>query len=126
MRILLSVMVLGCLMLAGCAHNRPAQTQAGFASLPSSPYSDAASNQKLIITPETGLTGKVVRVNSTDRFVVLNFPIGHLPVLDERLNVYRLGLKVGEVKVTGPQMDDNVVGDLVAGDANVGDEVRDR
>ena len=126
MRILLAVMVLGSLMLAGCAHKRPAQAQAGFASLPSSPYPEGASNQKLIITPETGLTGKVVRVNTTGRFVVLNFPIGHLPVLDERLNVYRLGLKVGEVKVTGPQMDDNVVGDLVAGDANIGDEVRDR
>ena len=57
---------------------------------------------------------------------MLNFPIGHLPSADQQLSIYRLGLKVGEVKVTGPQMDDNVVGDLVAGDAAAGDEVRDR
>ncbi len=77
------------------------------------------------MTPATGLTGKVVRTNSAARFVVLNFPIGHLPALDQRMTLYRQGLKVGEVKVTGPQLDDNVVADLVTGEAQVGDEVRD-
>jgi len=72
------------------------------------------------------LVGKVVRFNSEGRFVVLNFPIGHLPGVDQRLNVYRQGLKVGEVKVTGPQRDDNTVADIVAGEAQVGDEVRDK
>jgi hypothetical protein len=42
------------------------------------------------------------------------------------MNVYRRGLKVGEVKVTGPQRDDNIVADITAGEAAVGDEVRDR
>jgi hypothetical protein len=82
--------------------------------------------QKLIVTPEKALTGKVAFVNSTSRFVVLNFPIGHLPALEQRLNLYRGGLKVGEVKVTGPQYDDNIVADLVGGDSEVGDQVRDR
>lgn len=40
--------------------------------------------------------------------------------------VYRDGLKVGEVKITGPTRDNNTVGDLVSGVANKGDEVRDR
>ncbi len=85
----------------------------------------AGGKQGLIVTPETRLLGKVVRVNASGRFVVLNFPIGHLPALEQRLNVYHLGLKVGEVRVTGPQLDDNVVADLVAGNATAGDEVRE-
>ena len=31
-----------------------------------------------------------------------------------------------EVKITGPQLDENIVADIVAGDAEAGDEVRDR
>ena len=47
-----------------------------------------------------------------------------MPSLDQRLSLYRKGLKIGEVKVTGPQQDDNMIADLVAGEAEVGDEVR--
>ena len=83
-------------------------------------------NQKLIVTPGSSLVGKVAFVNTTARFVVLNFPIGHLPALEQRLNIYRSDLKVGEVKVTGPQYDDNIVADLLAGDSAIGDQVRDR
>ena len=43
---------------------------------------------------------------------------------EQRLNLYRRGLKVGEVKVTGPAREDNIVADLVAGEAEVGDEAR--
>jgi hypothetical protein len=123
MRRLVPALLAGMLVLAGCAHKK------GTSAVPSNPAPlprSAQGKQKLIVTPDTALVGKVVRVNTSGRFVVLNFPIGHLPALDQRLNVYRLGLKVGEVKVTGPQMDDNIVGDLVAGDALAGDEVRDR
>jgi hypothetical protein len=41
-----------------------------------------------------------------------------------RLNVYRHGLKVGEVKITGPQQEDNTVGDIASGEVEVGDELR--
>jgi hypothetical protein len=34
-------------------------------------------------------------------------------------------LKVGEVRVSGPQRDDNIVADLVTGTAAAGDEVRE-
>ena len=40
--------------------------------------------------------------------------------------VYRDGLKVGEVKISGPTRDNNTVADLISGVANKGDEVRDR
>ena len=68
--------------------------------------------------------GKVAVVNTPARFVVLNFPLGKMAAVDQRLNLYRRGLKVGEVKVTGPQREDNIVADLVAGEAEVGDEAR--
>lgn len=85
-----------------------------------------ASSQQLIVTPENGLTGKVEMVNQNARYVVLSFPIGHLPAMEQRLNVYRRGLKVGEVKVSGPQIEDNVVADIIEGDSSPGDEVRDK
>ena len=71
-------------------------------------------------------SGKVVKVNATARFVVLSFPVGHLPAMEQRLNVTRRGLKVGEVKITGPQQEENIVADIVAGDAEEGDEVIDK
>jgi hypothetical protein len=84
----------------------------------------AATNQKLIVTPENSVVGKVATVNQTAGFVVLSFPVGHVPAVDQRLSLYRRGLKVGEVKRTGPQIDENVVADVVAGDSDVGDEVK--
>lgn len=78
------------------------------------------------VTPEEGLHGRVASVNTGLRFVVLTFPIGQMPPVDDHLNVYRNGNKVAELKVTGPQRDDNTVADIVSGDAIAGDEVRER
>ena len=80
----------------------------------------------LTVTPDNPLVGKVATVNSAGRFVVLSFPVGHLPALEQRLTVNRRGKKIGEVKITGPQLDENVVADIVDGEAEAGDEVRDR
>jgi hypothetical protein len=79
-----------------------------------------------IVTPDSSLTGKVVSFNTTARFVVLNFPSHQMPNKGQQLFLYRAGLKVGEVKVTGPQNDDNIVADLVSGEVKAGDDVRDR
>jgi hypothetical protein len=49
-----------------------------------------------------------------------------MPSVDQRLFIYRRGLKVGEVKITGPQRDHNIVADLSQGEAQAGDEARDR
>ena len=106
----------------GCGHQNTAAPKPG--REPN--YYASSSNHTLIVTPDKALIGKIVTVNAAARFVVLNFPIGHLPQIEQQLNVYRLGLKVGEVKVTGPQRDDNIVGDVTAGDVALGDEVRDR
>jgi sulfur relay (sulfurtransferase) complex TusBCD TusD component (DsrE family) len=49
-----------------------------------------------------------------------------MPKLEQTLFLYRDGMKVGEVKITGPQRENNIVADLVAGEAQVGSEVRDQ
>ncbi len=81
---------------------------------------------KPVVTPEKGLIGTVASANTTARFVVLNFPVGRLPAVEQRLQVYRSGLKVGELKVSGPQLDDAIVADITAGEAKAGDEVREQ
>ena len=79
-----------------------------------------------IVTPDTGVSGKVSRYNDAGRFVVLNFPVAQVPAIGKKLFLYRNNLKVGEVSVTGPQRDDHIVGDLTTGEAQVGDEARDK
>ncbi len=113
--------MLASLIVCGCAHPK------GGARVANRPAAKPAQpDQKLILTPDTALVGKVIRTNPAGRFVVMSFRIGQLPSLDQRLYAYRLGLKTGEIKVTGPQLDDKVVGDITAGDVQPGDEVRDR
>lgn len=83
------------------------------------------SDGKPVVTRiETG-SGRIAWVNSDLRFVVLDFALKPVPAVDRRLSVYRGVRKVGEVKVTGPAREGNIAADLVAGEALVGDEVRD-
>ena len=106
-----------------------APTAAAKASGSSRPKASGARNSPistLIVTPMPVLTGRVTSYNAPGRFVVLNFPVGHLPQLEQRLDVYRQGIKVGEVKVTGPQRDDHIVADVTQGEVEAGDEVRGR
>ena len=81
---------------------------------------------KPIVTPDVSLSAKVVSVNMVGRFVVLSFPPDNMPKVGQPLFLYRAGLKVADVKVTGPQQENNIVADLVSGEAQVGDTVRDQ
>jgi len=96
------------------------------AAKPKSPSARNSSASALIVTPNPVLTGRVTSFNAVGRFVVLNFPIGHLPALEQRMNIYRQGVMVGEVKITGPQRDDHIVADVTTGEVQPGDEVRER
>ena len=79
-----------------------------------------------IVTPAQGRAGRIASVHSTSQFVVITFPVGiPLPPAERRLNVYRAGLKVAEVKVNALSIDVNTVADIVAGECEVGDEVRE-
>jgi len=84
----------------------------------------AGSAKQPVLTPDLRLTGTVVSVNPVGRFVVLRFPGGRLPAVGQPLAVYRDGLRVGELKVTGPQREEHIVADITAGEVRVGDEVR--
>ncbi len=118
-------------LLAGCAVPTPDATGSGTRRKPAGSFKSAAvgTNQKAGSKPEVTLDeavlGTVVSVNPALRFLVMDFPIRRLPVLDQRLNVYRNGQKVGEVKVTGPGRDTTIAGDIMLGEAQVGDEVRE-
>jgi hypothetical protein len=80
--------------------------------------------QGLIVTPGGNLPGSVISVNPTARFAVLRFPIGQMPPLNQRMSAYRQGLKVADLKISGPQRDIHTVADVVAGECRIGDEVR--
>lgn len=90
----------------------------------SSATNTPAATLNPIVTPDNSLSAKVAAYNSVGRFVVLSFPVGPMPGMNQIMFLYRNGLKVGEVRITGPQQDNNVVADLVTGTAQAGDEVR--
>jgi hypothetical protein len=127
MRIVLLVLILSVLVVTGCAGKKAADhafSAQPYAGASVAPGSTSASSQPPVVAPETPLVGRVVLVNPTAQFVVLNFPIGRMALVDQRLDLYRKGIKVGEVRVSGPQRQANIVADLVAGKAEVDDEAR--
>ena len=123
-----AALVLVAILLFGCAHEKASTPQyAEFPKTASAAHpspapgtaSESSPSQKLIVTPTEGLTGKVSKVNPNLRFVVLTFPIGQMPDLNRIMNLYRQGLKVGEIKITGPQRNDSIVADIKIGRAHV-------
>ena len=97
---------------------------AGCGTSKSSSGNTKPAKSTTIVTPGDGLTGRVSLVNKSSRYAIVNFPVGRLPASGQLLAIYRNGLKVGEVKVNGPQMDNLVSADLVTGDCRSGDEAR--
>jgi hypothetical protein len=128
MKIWVLVLLAALAVLPGCAGRKAggSSPQARFSETAGVPGPTPQPSPTLIVTPANALIGKVARVNPKGRYVVLNFPVGHLPAVEQNLDVYHLGLKTGEVRVTDLHLDDNVVADLTAGQALAGDEVRDK
>jgi hypothetical protein len=121
--------MLGVIFSSGCFWRRSQNAHPGAATgsaAVSTATNAASAHNKLIVSPENGLNGTVASANANLRFVVLSFPVGRMPAMDQRLSVYRQGLKVGEVRITGPVRDNNIVADIVAGEAQKDDEVRDK
>jgi hypothetical protein len=132
-------------LVSGCASRRPGATpEKQTAVEPASTESTAAprkspktkppadptaaklsvTNENAVLTVTDATGGRVASVNPVLRFVVVDFILKKMPVIDQRLGVYRQGQKVGEVRITGPERGGNIVADLVVGEAQVGDEVR--
>ena|SRR5437867_3523581 len=117
-----SLLLAGVLGLAGCAPHRSGRV------VETAPAGEAATPKSaaVIVTPAQNDPGRIASVNSTARHVVITYPVGvPLPALERRLNVYHAGLKVAEVKVSKERLDVNVVADIVTGECQVGDEVRE-
>jgi hypothetical protein len=113
----LRALLLVVMLANGCAffHQQPKAAKAAPAAAPA------------IVTPDNTLTARVARYNSAGRFVVLSFPVNQMPKPSQSLFLYRNGMKVGEVKIDSSQQRDNlIVADLVTGEAQAGDEVRDK
>jgi hypothetical protein len=116
------------LALAGCVHEKPnpAKTTGPSQSLPPVRAVPGQTNKPTVtVVPAAGIKGKVAMANPSARHVIITFPLGQLPPLDRRFNVYRGGLRVGEVRITGPMRDIHIAADILAGDCQVGDEVRE-
>jgi hypothetical protein len=122
---LLACLSLAALSVSGCLSHR-APTRQSQSPPPTVSISTNAPEPEPIVTPDTSLSAKVVRYNSVGRFVVLSFPVGQMAQPGQTFFIYRAGMKVGEVKVTGPQRKNDVVADLTTGDAEAGDDVRDQ
>lgn len=104
-------------LAAGCGTKAP---KSGSDSSPG-----AATGTNRIVMPSNLTAGRVMMVNKVSRFVVLGFPMTAVPQIGQRLNVYRKGLKVAELKVTGPQEEGNTVADIVTGEVQTHDDVRE-
>jgi len=103
------------LLLSGCFFHRAANH-------PAAPV--AVQRPEPVIQPDLHATGKIAMVNTEAGFVIVSFPPGTMPVTGQYLDIYRNGLKVGGIKVTGPQRENDTAADIVTGDIRVHDEAR--
>jgi hypothetical protein len=104
--------ILCTLALAGCKHEPDLAVKPPVVS-------------KQSMTPLNRVVGHVIKLNSTLKYVLVEFPTGKLPVPNQRLSVYRMGEKVGEIIVSPQSRESTFAADIVNGDAQVGDEARD-
>src|SRR5206468_6604347 len=84
-------------LLAGCAVSKPdltasaAQTKRARSSKPAAVGRGQKIGSRQEVTLDEAVLGPVVSVNPALRFLVTAFPGRRLPVLEQRLNVYRNG-----------------------------------
>jgi len=76
------------------------------------------------VAPANDVMGKVVMVNETLRYVVVDFGFRRLPQPDQRLDIYRDGNKVAVIKISAHSRNSNYAADIVTGTVQAGDEVK--
>ena len=77
-----------------------------------------------VIAPVSAFSGRVVLVNGPLKYLVAEGTIGRLPPVEQRLNVYRDGQKVGEAVVSNQSRGANFAADISQGEVRVGDTLR--
>ena len=127
----LSALLVAALVGAGCAGTR--EQKDGTAKVAPtakvSPPPQLKSGKELptpapVIEPISVFSGKVVLVNAALKYTVVEGIIGRLPPVEQSLNVYRDGQKVGVIVVSNQARGANFAADLTQGEARVGDTVR--
>lgn len=114
------VLALGGAMLLGCRTPQPSDSAEESAANAVN-ESVTPVEQATAVTPSTGT---IASVNPGLRFVVVDFSFNPSPRVDQRMNVYRDGQKVGEIRISRQARNSIVAADITAGEARVGDEVR--
>ena len=117
MKLFVPTALVAAVLIAGCVKTGPGG--------PKKPVPEIAVKDEPVIRPVTKPIGRISSVNPVSRFVVITYPSAALPKNEQRLGIYREGRKVGEVKVTGPERDTITAADLISGEAELGDEVRE-
>jgi hypothetical protein len=84
----------------------------------------SVTNKNRVITLTDPWAGKVAFVNPEARFVILDYSLSQMPPAGRRLTVFRQGIRVGEVKISGQPQDGYIAADITAGDIQTGDETR--
>lgn len=122
----LPVLLVVILVGAGCAGTKGAKDGAAKPATKEKAKSSGKvqPNPAPVIQPVSAFSGKVVLVNAPLKYVVVEGTIGRLPPVEQSLNVYRDGQKVGVVVVSNQTRGANFAADLSQGEVRVGDTVR--
>ena len=112
------------LIVGGCKSVEESGEPAASGSAKALGVEAASPDARPVVRPVKMTVGRVVAVNTPLRFIIADFPAGPLPRLDEVLSVYRLDMKVAEIRVSGPYRGTTVAADITAGEAREGDQVR--
>lgn len=82
------------------------------------------TNNNRVITLADPWAGKVASVNQSARFVILDYSLSQMPPMGKRLGVYRKGVRIGEIRISGQPQNGYVAADITAGEILNGDETR--
>lgn len=127
----LVLILLAALALTGCRSARPGASPEPVDGKKKSPRPAQGSTRgpravdaPIQVTPVMEGVTRIVFVNSALRYVVIDFFLNPLPQVDQRMSAYRGGLKVAELKISRESTGSHVAADILAGEVQVGDEVR--
>lgn len=85
----------------------------------------AQTNNSHTVALGSDLVGEITSVNLKGQFVVMRFAVGVMPAPGTAMAVYRDNVKIGQVKVSGPHRDTYTVADVLRGECQIGDRVRE-
>lgn len=113
------------LLVSGGCRQAPKQAAEKSAAAVQEP-SGSRAGTRAAARPSQLLQGRILALRSNLRFVIIDFPNGQMPQLEQKLFAYRLDQRVAELRISGPYRGTTVAADIIAGEPGEGDLVRDR